>query len=205
MKLPFKGDFRLTQGFGGNKAAYQKYGLQGHNDMTYWSYFDFIGEIVAPLLGKADSGILKTLAILSLTNPMQIIKSALSPLRLKTHQPTVFLTGFPRLNLRLYNSQTFKSIFSLFQMKSKGVFNDFLGRIAPNFLINHSSQSIPFWGLPAKKLSLAELLRRYHALLLQTLEQYVVLGKANLFNLIGFEQKRHNIFRLYTTGGHNTI
>lgn len=35
MRLPYKGEYRLTQGFGGNKASYAKYGLEGHNGLDH--------------------------------------------------------------------------------------------------------------------------------------------------------------------------
>jgi hypothetical protein len=35
MTLPFKGSYRQTQGFGGNKEAYVKYGLNGHNGLDH--------------------------------------------------------------------------------------------------------------------------------------------------------------------------
>ena len=78
-------------------------------------YFDFAGEIVAPVLGNSLLGILYTFIIWLFKRPKQIIKSAPLPFLLNVHQPTVFLTGLPLLNFLLYSSQIFKSIFSPFQ------------------------------------------------------------------------------------------
>lgn len=35
MRKPFNGSFPITQGFGGNAAAYAKFGLKGHNGIDY--------------------------------------------------------------------------------------------------------------------------------------------------------------------------
>src|SRR3990167_770332 len=155
-------------------------------------YFDFAGEIVAPVLGNSLLGILYTFIIWLFKRPKQIIKSAPLPFLLNVHQPTVFFTNFPRFFLRLYNSQIFKSIFSLFQLKSYGVLKDLEGRIAPNFFMNHSSHLTPFWGFPIKILSLGLYFRKFHALLIHKIEQYFL-----LFFPIGFKQNKHNIFRHY--------
>lgn len=35
MRYPFNGNYRLTQGFGENPAAYAKFGMKGHNGLDY--------------------------------------------------------------------------------------------------------------------------------------------------------------------------
>src|SRR3990167_1134036 len=175
--------FQLTQGFGGNYETYKV--------IKYLSYFDFLTPIVAPVFGKLTLGILKTLTILSLIKPMQSIKSASSPFLLKVQTPLAFLTNLPRLLLRLYNSQTFKSILSSPQKKSKGVFKALCGLLSPNFLINHSSQAIPFGRLSKPILSLSFKWRIFHNRLIHKVEQY--------FRLLGGTsdlQRIHNI-RIY--------
>ena len=203
MIKPFRGNFALTQIFGVNPANYAKFGMKGHNYkvITNLLYLDSNGVIVTPLFGNTFSGILNTLKGLLFIKPIQIIKSASLPLRLNVHQPVVFLIDLPRLNFLLYSSHTFKSIFSLFQKKSKGVFRFLLGLSAPKRFINHSSHLIPFWGLSLNRLSLGLKFRIYQALLLHKSEQYL----RGWVRLITFEQKLHNIFRLYTIEGHNTI
>jgi len=180
---PFKEGFSVTQEFGENPETYKwikdVFGnpIEGHNynSIANLPYLDFIGLTVIPLLGKSLLGILNTLVTSLFIKPIHTAKSKLSELRLKVQHPTVLLTGLPRLNFLLYNSQTFRSIFSLFQKKSKGVFNDLLGLLAPNLSMNHSSHLIPFCGLPEKMLFLDSLWRRYQARLLHKSEQYIVL------------------------------
>ena len=58
MTLPFRGNFRLTQGFGGNRASYIQFGLEGHNGLDYGTPINT--QIIAPHPGKiievADEG-----------------------------------------------------------------------------------------------------------------------------------------------------
>ena len=50
MIKPFRGDFRLTQGFGENPAAYAKFGLKGHNGLDYG--LPTATQVIAPHGGK---------------------------------------------------------------------------------------------------------------------------------------------------------
>lgn len=50
MIKPFRGDFRLTQGFGENPASYAKFGLKGHNGLDYG--LPTGTDIIAPHSGK---------------------------------------------------------------------------------------------------------------------------------------------------------
>jgi murein DD-endopeptidase MepM/ murein hydrolase activator NlpD len=58
MIKPFRGEFRLTQGFGGNPASYAQFGLKGHNGLDYG--LPTGTQIIAPHNGKvievADEG-----------------------------------------------------------------------------------------------------------------------------------------------------
>lgn len=128
-------------------------------------YLDLSEPMLAPPLGNSASGILKTLAILPFTKPIQIAKSKSSELRLKVHHPLVGRF----LNISL----TFKSIRSLFHQKSKDVPKARSGLTAPNFLMNHSSHLMPVCGLPLNKLSVGLNRRMLYDLLLQRFEQYI--------------------------------
>ena len=50
MIKPFRGDFRLTQGFGENPAAYAKFGMKGHNGLDYG--LPTGTQVIAPHSGK---------------------------------------------------------------------------------------------------------------------------------------------------------
>ena len=50
MILPFRGNFRLTQEFGVNKASYEKFGMMGHNGLDYG--LPTGTQIIAPHGGK---------------------------------------------------------------------------------------------------------------------------------------------------------
>ena len=50
MIRPFKGTFRLTQGFGENPASYAKFGMKGHNGLDYGTPTNT--QIIAPHSGK---------------------------------------------------------------------------------------------------------------------------------------------------------
>ena len=50
MIKPFRGDYRLTQGFGENPASYAKFGLKGHNGLDYG--LPTGTQVIAPHSGK---------------------------------------------------------------------------------------------------------------------------------------------------------
>lgn len=50
MRLPFNGTYRQTQGFGGNRDSYIKFGLQGHNGLDYG--LPTGTPVLAPIAGK---------------------------------------------------------------------------------------------------------------------------------------------------------
>lgn len=50
MIKPFRGEFRLTQGFGENPASYAKFGMKGHNGLDYG--LPTGTQIIAPHGGK---------------------------------------------------------------------------------------------------------------------------------------------------------
>lgn len=50
MRVPFNGNFRLTQGFGENPEAYKKFGLLGHNGLDYGLQTGI--QVVAPHSGR---------------------------------------------------------------------------------------------------------------------------------------------------------
>ena len=58
MILPFRGEFRLSQGFGGNRSMYISYGLEGHNGLDY--ALPTKTQVIAPHGGRvvevADEG-----------------------------------------------------------------------------------------------------------------------------------------------------
>ncbi len=150
------------------------------------SYFDLIGDTVAPEAGKSLFGILKIFWGTSLSSPIHNAKSKSLELRLNTHQPDENFTGRPRFIFRLYNSQIFRSIRSPFHQKSNGVLSANDGLTAPYLLMNHSSQSTPFCGLPKYILSLGGLFLSLQAILIQVGEQYF--GR-----VVGLLHCRHNI------------
>lgn len=171
--LPVQG--KITQNFGDRPEYYAQFGQLG-SSYKYLSYFDLLNPIVIPVRGVALAGILNTFTISPSTNARHIKKSIpiFSLLRLKTHTPDclAWSIGLPRLKLLFQSSQTFRSIFSPFHIKSTGVLRDRLGRFAPKLFMNHSSQAIPVLGLPSRIDSLGRLFLRYQERLLHKFEQY---------------------------------
>mgnify|MGYP003434808014 CR=1 FL=1 len=162
--------YTITQGFGGNAAYYKVL-----RSILKRSYFETPAPIVMPDLGKSFAGIFNDLMIAPSLNPKHIKLStpSLILLRLNTQTPVCLAgsTGLSRLRDRLYSSQTFRSIASLFQMKSAGVLSDREGRVAPKDSINQFSHLIPVSGLSVKTECLGLCAPIYHDLCTHLFEQ----------------------------------
>jgi len=183
--IPIKPDI-LTQPFGGNPDYYARFKdhlgnpMKGHMN-RYLSYFDLF-PTTQPNFGKTSPGISSSLIGVSPVSSRQIQKKksqGFSLFRRNDQTPACFpTTGFPRLFLREYRRADFTSINNPFF--SKSLFPILKGKwFALSTFAAHFSHLNPIPVCESQKAlsplrnELPLVLRRYHALFMHFVEQYL--------------------------------